>query len=180
MTHSLSVCPAIVGSMFGYCTEMAKWKGHVFGGVDGQNLPEDYLLPTLRPKGAQDYSSAKLQARCGQLGMDCSDLVFGQACLSPKTIIVEDEPRSGKIGLIGFEVAGYFPRTWIRTKCRVSAAMRLPPEAADDKSWFARKVSEGLGKKGFDDVAEAFWKFLRSLKRSESKSVHHLPEHPPT
>ena len=59
--------------------------------------------------------------------------------------------------------------------------MRLPPEAAGDRSWFARKVSEvlgkkgfdeswfarevseGLGKKGFDEVTEAYWKWLGSL-----------------
>ena len=149
-------------AVVGACVEMAKWKGHVLGGVDGQNLTEDYLLPTSRPKGAQDYSSTNLQASCELLGMDCSNLVFSHNCLSPETIIVEDEPTSGKIGLIDFEVAGYFPRSWIRTKCRVSAAMLLSPEVADDEHWFANEVSKALEAKKFDDVAEAFRKWFRS------------------
>ena len=142
------------------CTEMAEWKGHVFGGVDGQNLAEYCLLPKLGPKRAKDFSSTNLQASCELLGMDCSNLVFSHNCLAPENIIVEDEPESGKIGLIEFEVAGYFPRSWIRTKCRVFAAM--PSEVADNTYWFARDVSKALGENGFD-VAEAYLKWLPSI-----------------
>ncbi|KKK22180.1 hypothetical protein ARAM_007478, partial [Aspergillus rambellii] len=48
-------------------------------------------------------------------GMDCSDLVFYHADLGPGNIIVEDVPRTGSLGLIDWEIAGYFPRGWIRT-----------------------------------------------------------------
>ena len=52
------------------CKEMAQWTCRVFGGVDGQHIPEDYLLPRLR----RDYGA--LEASCREIGMDCSDLVF--------------------------------------------------------------------------------------------------------
>ena len=142
------------------CMEMAEWKGQVFGGVDGQNLPEYYLHLT-RLEGAEGFSSTNLQASCELLGMDCSNLVFSHNCLAPETIIVEDEPRSGKIGLIAWGIAGYLPRTWIRTKCPIFASMYLPPEVAD-RSWFAREVTIALGVDGFDEVVEAYRKWLPS------------------
>jgi hypothetical protein len=37
--------------------EIAEWKGHMFGGVDGQNIPEQYLL---KPLVLEDFSSANL------------------------------------------------------------------------------------------------------------------------
>ena len=144
------------------CREIAEWKGHRFGGVDGQNITEYYLIERPHPRRAEYFCPANLKASCELLGMDCSNLVFNHCRLSPETIIVEDEPKSGKIGLINFEIAGYFPRSWIRTKCRVSADMYLPPEVADDEYWFAREVSKAIGANGFDDVAEAYWKWLRS------------------
>ena len=136
------------------CREMAEWKGHVIGGVDGQNLPQVDLLPTLSPQGAQDFSSTNLQARCELLGMDCSDLVFSHNSLALESIIVEDEP-SEKIGLIDFEIAGYFPRTWIRTKCIVSPAVCRTAEVGGGY-WFAIELHRELANSGFDEAAGAY------------------------
>jgi hypothetical protein len=143
---------------------MAEWKGHVFGGVDGQNISEYYLLNRSASKdykrpAPEDFSSANLQASCELLGMDCLNLVFSHNDLGPTNIIVEDEPKSGKIGILDFEVAGYFPRSWIRTKFRISFGMYLSPDISDDPFWWAKEVPEALGDSGFDDVAEAWWKW---------------------
>jgi len=111
------------------CKEIAEWKWHVFGGIDGQNIPERYLL---KPSAPEDFSSANLQAAYKTMGMDCLNFVFGHANLGPPNIIIEDEPNSGKVGIINFEVTGYFPRSWIRTKFRISSRMDLSPSVADD------------------------------------------------
>jgi thiamine kinase-like enzyme len=50
------------------------------------------------------------------MGMDCLNFVFNYADLGPTNIIVKDKPNSGKVRIIDFEIAGYFPQSWIRTK----------------------------------------------------------------
>jgi hypothetical protein len=42
------------------------------------------------------------------MGMDCLNLIFNYADLGPMNIIVENKPNSGKLGVIDFEIAGYF------------------------------------------------------------------------
>lgn len=140
------------------CSEMAEWKEPGFGGVDGQNIPERYLL---KSSGPEDFSSANLQAACEAMGMDCSNFVFSHADLGPTNIIVEDESNSGKVGIIDFEIAGYFPRSWIRTKFRISSGMDLSPLAADNPHWWRAKVQRALGTNGFDDAVEAWEEWQR-------------------
>jgi hypothetical protein len=48
--------------------------------------------------------------------MDCLNFVFTYTNLGPMNIIVEDKPNLGKVGIINFKIAGYFPQSWIRTK----------------------------------------------------------------
>jgi predicted unusual protein kinase regulating ubiquinone biosynthesis (AarF/ABC1/UbiB family) len=43
--------------------------------------------------------------------MDCLNFVFTHADLGPTNIIVEDELNLGKVEIIDFEIAGYFPRS---------------------------------------------------------------------
>ncbi|KFZ15621.1 hypothetical protein V502_05495 [Pseudogymnoascus sp. VKM F-4520 (FW-2644)] len=147
-----------VGVVANICSEMAEWKGPEFGGVDGKNIPERYLL---KPSAPEDFSSANLQAECEAMGMDCSNFVFGHADLGPTNIIVEDEPDSGKVGIIDFEIAGYFPRSWIRTKFRISSGMDLSPLAADNPHWWRAEVQRALGANGFDDAVEAWEEWWR-------------------
>ena len=82
--------------------EMEQWKG-ALGSVDGQGILENWLLVT----GAKrDYTPDNRRANCEELGMACSDCVFHHADLAPTDILVEDEPRTGRISLIDFELAG--------------------------------------------------------------------------
>ena len=140
------------------CREMAEWRGLKFGGVDGKNIPEAYLLKFSAP---EDFSSANLQAACEAMGMDCTDFVFNHADLGPTNIIVEDEPNSGKVGIIDFEIAGYFPRSWIRTKFRISSGMDLSPLADDNPHSCRSEVQRALGADGFDDVVKAWEEWQR-------------------
>lgn len=53
--------------------------------------------------------------------MDCSSFVFYHADLNSTNIIVNDQ----SVGIVDWEIAGYVPRGWIRTKFLISAAMVL-------------------------------------------------------
>lgn len=139
------------------CKEMSGWKGHRLGGVDGQHIREAFLIT---PRGSDDFSS--LQAGCEALGMDCSSFIFYHADLGPTNIIVEDEPSSGKVGIIDFEISGYFPRGWIRTKFRLSSGMDLSDLASDRPTLWRAEVQKALEFYGFDDFSQAWMEWRRS------------------
>lgn len=141
-----------VNAVVNICKEMAEWKGRKLCGVDNQNISEYFLVT---PQGTDDFSS--IQAGCEAIGMDCSHPVFYHADLGPTNIIVEDEPNSGEIGLIDFEIAGYFPRGWIRTKFRISSAMNL--STTDHPTWWRALVQKALGAHGFEDYAQTWMKW---------------------
>ncbi|KAH8760747.1 hypothetical protein BGZ57DRAFT_582925 [Hyaloscypha finlandica] len=149
-----------VNAVVNVCKEMAEWKGHRLGGVDGQNIPEYYLVT---PPGGNDFSSVNLEAGCKAMGMDCSSFVFYHADLGPTNIIVEDKPSSGRVGIIDFEISGYFPRGWIRTKFRLSPGMDLSASATDNQTWWRAEVQKMLGADGFEDYAQ-LWMEWRGYK----------------
>ncbi|OAG04876.1 uncharacterized protein CC84DRAFT_1196889 [Paraphaeosphaeria sporulosa] len=144
-----------VSAVVRICKEMAEWEGKMLSGVDGQGIPEYYL----QPRGVDDFTS--LQETCATIGMDCSTFFFYHADLGPCNIIVEDEPERGTIGIIDFEIAGYFPRGWIRTKFRISSGMNLPPSSKqEDPLWWRRQVQMELGVDGFEDFTEEWQAWL--------------------
>ncbi|KAJ5971630.1 uncharacterized protein N7479_001548 [Penicillium vulpinum] len=131
------------------CETLAGWKGDVLGGVDGKSIPEQYL--TQRGT-VMDFRPEKLTEVCQLMGMDCSTFVFYHADLGPGNIIVEDVPKDGTIGIIDWEIAGYVPRGWIRTKFRLISGLDLPnPGAGEETHWWRSEVQKLLEKRGFED-----------------------------
>ena len=126
----------------------------MIGGVDNQNIPEYYL----RQRGATGFDTIK--TTCEEIGMDCSDLVFYHADLGPTNIIVEDNPNTGSVSIIDFEIAGYLPRIWVRTKFRLSSGMNLTSSAVDNRTVWRLAVQQLLEKEGFGDCAEAYMSWL--------------------
>lgn len=153
-----------VDAVVNVCKEMSEWKGHRFRGVDNQHIPEYYLVV---PRGSDDFST--LQTGCEAIDMDCSSFVFYHADLGPTNIIVEDEPSSGSVGIIDFEISGYFPRGWIRTKFRLSSGMDLSDEASDRPGWWRSEVQKALEANGFDDFSQA-WMEWRGYKACQQSS----------
>ncbi|KAF2788687.1 hypothetical protein K505DRAFT_394109 [Melanomma pulvis-pyrius CBS 109.77] len=137
-----------VNAVVNICKEMAEWKGNNISGVDNQNVPEYYL----QPQGAKNFSS--LQATCEAISIDCSTFVFYYADLGPTNIIVKEEPILGRVGIIDFKIAGYFPQGWIRTKFRLSSGMDLPTSATSNPKWWRSEIQKALGENGFEDFAE--------------------------
>ncbi|KAJ5252554.1 hypothetical protein N7489_002964 [Penicillium chrysogenum] len=135
------------------CETLEGWKGHALGGVDGKGIPEEYLVKL--GAGTKDFRPEKLTEVCQLMGMDCSTFVFYHADLGPGNIIVEDVPKAGTVGIIDWEIAGYFPRGWIRTKFRISSGLDLPNPGVNESYWWRSEVQKLLEKHGFEDhVAE--------------------------
>ncbi|CAG7947694.1 unnamed protein product [Penicillium nalgiovense] len=133
------------------CIFLESRECNILRGVDGKNA----LEPLLIKRGAiEDYSPSNLQQACESIGMDCSNLVFYHADLGPGNIMVDEEtPKTGSIGIIDWELAGYFPRGWIRTKFRLSRGMNLEDSATDNPTEWRAGVQELLGDHGFEHYA---------------------------
>lgn len=145
-----------VNAVVKVCETLESWKGDRIAGVDGRSIPEQYLVKY----GADyNYDTENLRQACESMGMDCSEFVFYHADLGPGNIIVEDIPETGSVGIIDWEIAGYFPRGWIRTKFLISSGLDLP-SSVEDKHWWRWEVQEALGRRGFEDFSnewESWW-----------------------
>ncbi len=64
------------------------------------------------------------------------------------------------LGLIGWEIAGFVPREWVRTKFHVSSWLDFP-NLEDGTDW-RRLVARKLAAMGFVEVIEGFFAFTRS------------------
>lgn len=130
------------------CKFLERQECDTFCGADGKNVLQPYLIKT----GAEhDYSPGNLQQMCESMGMDCSKFVFYHSDLGPGNIIVEEIPKTGSVGIIDWESAGYFPRGWIRTKFLLSRGMNLEDAATDDPQEWRAEVEDLLGEHGFEE-----------------------------
>jgi hypothetical protein len=81
-------------------------------------------------------------------------LVFYYADMGPTNVTVENEPKTGALGVIDFEITGHLPRDRVRTKFRVSSGMNLSD--SDDPTWLRSEAQKLLGKGGFRDFASEY------------------------
>ncbi|KAK3291156.1 kinase-like domain-containing protein [Chaetomium fimeti] len=134
------------------CERMSAWEGEAISGVDGGQLTELYLRKgkTLDPDIIRD--------NCVGIGMDVSSLVFYHCDLGPGNILVGPDEDRG-IGIIDWEVAGYVPREWIRTKFHLSSGMDFPTVEDAQKSDWRRLVSRKLAAMGFKEVIDGWLAF---------------------
>lgn len=131
------------------CKELAGWKGHKLGGVDGRNIPKEYLI---RDGAVHDYSSANLQEGCEAIGMDCSSYVFSHVDLGPENIVV----NGTAVTIIDWVLAGYFPRGWVRTKFRVSHGLNFQDWVDESPTLWRWEVQKALEVIGFEDYSKAW------------------------
>lgn len=88
--------------------------------------------------------------------MDCSKFVFGHCDLGPTNIFVDRD----QFTLIDWEMAGYVPLEWLRTKFAICGAMNV--EWKDDEgaikndTAYRKLVVQHLGSMGFPQVTEAY------------------------
>ncbi|KAK3905926.1 kinase-like domain-containing protein [Staphylotrichum tortipilum] len=132
------------------CGGLAKWKGEDVCEVDGRDLSEFYL--TMK-EGELD--PATLRASCVTMGMNVEELVFYHCDLGPGNVIVDPETRG--LGIIDWEIAGYVPREWVRTKFHLSSGMDFPNVKDEDaRSDWRRLVGRKLAAMGFVEVIDGF------------------------
>ncbi|CRG89756.1 hypothetical protein PISL3812_06795 [Talaromyces islandicus] len=149
-----------VGAVVEVCETLESWRGKTICGVDGKNVIEPYLL---KFRESENFDPENLLRPCKLMGMDCSKFVFCHADLGPTNIIVEDVPQKGTIGVIDWEVAGFFPRGWIRTKFRLSSGMNLPESVGglSSQQWWRSEIQKLLGKRGFEDYSSEWQAWSR-------------------
>ena len=119
------------------------------------------------PRAPEGYSPETLLLYCKELGMDCDVTVLHHCDMGPGNVIV-DQSQGCKVGLVDFEVTGFVPKDWIRTKFCVCWGMDLNFPDDDVKSRDLReRVQLQLEAEGFSEVADA-WKtrFSKSRQRS--------------
>ncbi|KAI1970509.1 hypothetical protein LOZ53_004942 [Ophidiomyces ophidiicola] len=144
------------------CLELSQLKGDQVAGVDGKALPE-YFLAKRGQTSADNFEPATVRAFCQACGMDVDDLVFYHTDLGPGNIMVEAEPKVGHIGIIDWEVAGFFPRAWIRTKFLVSSGMNLDREVAEDRQCWRLDIARLLGDLGFETCVDQWTQYKAAL-----------------
>lgn len=123
-------------------------------GIDGCYLDDRWLIPG--PAKAKDHSPASFLRHSNELGMDCSDLVLHHCDMGPQNVIVELDKKI--VGVIDWEMAGFVPRDWVRTKFCVSWAMDFdfPGEDAQLSKDWRERVQVKLGQEGYHEVGQAW------------------------
>lgn len=136
------------------CAKLAKWKGNTICGVDGRQLLEVYLS---EGDSTDMLAPEQLRKNCLQMSMDVSSLVFCHLDLGPCNLIVD--PAKDSIGIIDWELAGYVPREWVKTKFNLSSGMDFPTADASERSGWRRLVATRLAEIGFTDAIDGWLSF---------------------
>lgn len=142
------------------CKELADYggKGTAICGIDGNHLNENWIAPP----GQVDRSPQAQDVYCRELGMDCSDLVLSHNDMGPYNVIVNlVRTDNDSVGIIDWEMAGFVPRDWIRTKFRICQAMDFDfpghgNERRSERIEWRRRVQLKLEQDGFDDVSQSY------------------------
>ncbi|KAJ5183384.1 hypothetical protein N7492_001000 [Penicillium capsulatum] len=144
-----------IGKVAYVCNYLAAWKSDIISGVDGHQLFERYLVKGSS-KIANTLSPQQLLKNCTEMSMDVSTFVFYHCDLGPTNLLVN--PSTGSLGIIDWELAGYVPIEWIRTKSRLSAGMDFNYGDENSKKDWRRGVGQHLEKMGYRDIVDAWWK----------------------
>lgn len=148
-----------IGKVADICNYLTVWKGDTISGVDGNQLLERYLVKG-NSKVANALSLQRLLENCTEMSMDVSTFVFYHCDLGPTNLLVN--ASTGSLGIIDWELAGYVPIDWVRTKFRLSAGMDFNYGDEDSKKDWRRRVAQRLEKMGYRDAVDAWWKFQDS------------------
>ncbi|KAM0428959.1 hypothetical protein ACHAPT_006762 [Fusarium lateritium] len=92
--------------------ELSKWYGEGVCNFNDNGLEDRYL--------GQGNKLQVLRSIWKEYDMDSSDLVFAHNYMHPHAFIVDGD---GLVGITNWEIAGYVPRDWIRSKARVDSRL---------------------------------------------------------
>ncbi|KAJ8068335.1 hypothetical protein OCU04_003897 [Sclerotinia nivalis] len=140
------------------CLELKNFQSSSMTGIDFN------WMDPLREQGQRDYRPESLQKHCETLGMDCSTFVFSHNDLGPTNILVNGD----RITIIDWELAGYCPLAWVRTKFAICGALnvsRVVNNTLEIDGEYRVRVEKKLEDMGFPEVTEAYNKMNK--ERSE-------------
>ncbi|KAK4201564.1 kinase-like domain-containing protein [Triangularia verruculosa] len=144
------------------CAEIKVFQSNVLTGVD-----YNWMDPLHKPG---DYRVEVLQQHCKELGMDCSVFVLSHNDLGPTNIIV----NGNRIMVLDWEMAGYVPLEWVRTKfaiCGALCAERVSSTCVEHNNDHQMWVEQKLGEMGFPEVTQAYIKKRhRAIEEKEERS----------
>lgn len=129
------------------CSELAAFKSDAMTSVD-----YNWLDPFQEHRST---TAQTLKEHCEALGMDCSTFSLSHNDLGPTNIIVSGD----FIAVIDFELAGYSPLAWVRTKFAVCGALqveRVGGAGVEHCGEYQVRVERKLGGMGFPHVTEAY------------------------
>lgn len=115
-------------------------------------------LNWINPAGKKlDDTPKGLREHCEGLGMDCSTYILSHNDLGPSNIIIDMD--TNRLTVIDWDMAGYCPRAWVRTKfavCGVMNTERFVDGKLENDSGYRKLVEQELGHRGFPEVVDIF------------------------
>jgi hypothetical protein len=151
------------------CAEIKDYQSNAMTGSDC-----NWMSPMQETR---DDRVEVLQQQCQELGMDCSVFVLAHNDLGPTNIILNGD----RIVVIDWEMAGYVPLEWVRTKFAVCGALNVeritrpsvvrdgePPVRVERNDEYRVRVEQRLGEMGFPEVTAAYKK-MRQVREVEWK-----------
>lgn len=143
----------VAGSVAKICRELAAFKS------DNITMTDLNWIDPLHEQYCDTPEA--LQKHCESLGMDCSMYILSHNDLGPSNILIDDQDR---LTVIDWDLAGYCPLHWVRTKFAVCGALDVERSGKLDAE-YRTLVGRQLGHIGFPEVTEAYKKLEK--ERSE-------------
>ncbi|KAK4106889.1 hypothetical protein N658DRAFT_563606 [Parathielavia hyrcaniae] len=140
----------VVTRVAGIAAELAAFRPDEFTWADANWLDPFQERPRNRNPPA-------LQNHCESLGMDCSIFVLPDNDLGPTSIVVNGD----RIAVLSWEMAGYAPLAWVRTKFAICGALeveRVGGAGLETNPEYRVRVEKKLGEMGFTEVTAAYKK----------------------
>lgn len=136
------------------CKVLATRKRDRICGVDGNEMPENWIAPY----DCKEFSPEELLGYSKDIGMKCDTFMLTHCDLGPSNILV-DLANNCQVGVIDWEMAGFMPREWLRTKFWVCGAMNLGLDCTDEtlRTEYRKMIDYKLAKEGFSHVVEQWW-----------------------
>ncbi len=135
------------------CLELTAFRSDVLTEVD-----YNWMDPH---KEQRDFGVQSLQKHCEELGMDCTTFVLSHNDLGPTNVIV----RGDRIAVLDWELAGYSPMAWVRTKfavCGVLHVERAGNAGIEIDCEYRIRVEQKLADMGFPEVTEAYQRMKKA------------------
>ncbi|KAI2613361.1 kinase-like domain-containing protein [Hypoxylon sp. NC1633] len=140
------------------CSELIAFQSDTLT-IVGDNWMDPLLMPEQRT-----YTPEALRKHYEELGMDCLTYVFSHNDLGPTNILLHED----QIAIIDWDLAGYYPLAWVRTKFAICGAFDIElinGSNVHTDQGYRLHVEKRLGDMGFPEVTEAYKKLWTTRRK---------------